>query len=108
MEEKKLHIGSLVERAFNQSGKTKTEFANAIGIANQNLNREFKKADWSVIKLIRASQFLHYDFSALFAVGEPVKAKPKVLLQIEIEDEKVNDVLKVVSDKDLYNIIKRE
>ena len=39
--------------------------------------------------------------------AEPVKAKPKVLLQIEIEDEKVNDVLKVVSNNDLYNIIKR-
>ena len=107
MEEEKIHIGSLVEKAFNQSKKTKTEFANAIGIANQNLNREFKKKDWSVIKLIRAGQFLNYDFSGLFVIGEPVKAKPKVLLQIEIEDEKVNDVLKVVSNNDLYNIIKR-
>lgn len=108
MTEKKLHIGNLVENVFNQSNKTKTEFANAIGIANQNLNREFKNEDWSVIKLIKAGQFLQYDFSFLFAIGEPVKAKPKVLLQIEIEEEKVNDVLKVVSNNDLYNIIKRE
>lgn len=107
MEKEKLHIGNLVEKAFNQSGKTKTEFARAIGIANQNINREFSKADWSVIKLIRAGQFLNYDFSGLFLIGDPIKAKPKVLLQIEIEDEKVNDVLKVVSDKELYNIIKR-
>ena len=107
MEKENLHIGSLVEKAFNQSGKTKTEFAKAIGIANQNLNREFKKEDWSVIKLIRAGQFLNYDFSNLFVIGEPVKAKPKVLLQIEIEEGKVNDVLKVVSDNELYNIIKR-
>lgn len=108
MTEKKLHIGDLVESVFNQSNKTKTEFANAIGIANQNLNREFKKKDWSVIKLIKAGQFLEHDFSYLFTIGEPVKAKPKVLLQIEIEEEKVNDVLKVVSNNDLYNIIKRE
>lgn len=106
MEKEKLHIGSLVEKAFNSSGKTKTEFSNAIGIANQNLNREFAKKDWSVIKLIKAGQFLNYDFSGLFLIGDPVKAKPKVLLQIEIEDEKVNDVLKVVSNNDLYNIIK--
>lgn len=107
MEKENLHIGSLVEKAFNQSGKTKTEFAKAIGIANQNLNREFKKKDWGVIKLIKAGQFLNYDFSSLFIIGEPVKAKPKVLLQIEIDEGKVNDVLKIISDKELYNIIKR-
>lgn len=109
MTEKKLHIGSLVESAFNQSNKTKTEFANAIGIANQNLNREFKKEDWSVIKLIKAGRFLNHDFSYLFTLGEPIKSKPKVLVQIEIEDKKVSDVLKIVNDNDLlYSIIKQK
>ena len=105
MEKKNFHIGSLVENAFRQSGKTKTELANAIGIANQNLNREFKNEDWSVIKLIKAGEFLNYDFSPLFSIAEKTN-KPKVLLQIEIEEEKVNDVLKVINNNELYNLIK--
>lgn len=107
MEERKLHIGNLVETAFNQSGKTKTEFANAIGVANQNINREFSKEDWSVIKLIRAGRFLNYDFSGLFEINAKAKDKPKVLLQIEIEDDKVKDVLKVINNSTLYDIIEK-
>lgn len=107
MNEKKLHIGKLVESAFNQSTMSKSAFSKAIGIHNQNLNREFEKEDWSVLRLIEAGKVLHYDFSPLFKLDIVEKQKSKVLLQIEIEDEKVNDVLKVIQDKQLYNLLKK-
>lgn len=113
MESEFLHIGKLVEKAFNQSGKTKTEFAYAIGVANQNLNREFTKEDWGVIRLIKAGRFLGCDFLTLLAgskptekVEKPTVEKMRVLLQIEIEDDKVEDVLKVINNNSLYDVIR--
>ena len=107
MDIEKIHIGKMVEAAFNQSGMTKSDFSRKIGIYNQNLNRLFENEDWSVIKLIEAGRALNYDFSPLFKIGDSEKYTPKVMLQIEIEDEKINEVLKVIQDKKLYNIIKR-
>ena len=107
MELEEIHIGKMVEKAFNQSSLTKTAFADAIGILNQNLNREFQKSDWSVIKLIKAGKVLNYDFSSLFAVGERVTQSSKVLLQIEVKEEDVNEVLKIIENKSLYNLLKR-
>lgn len=38
-------------------------------------------------------------------VEKPTVEKMRVLLQIEIEDDKVEDVLKVINNNSLYNII---
>ena len=110
MKTEKIHIGKIVETAFNQSNMTKASFARALEVLPQNLNRELENEDWSVIKLIRAGQALKYDFSPLFKIDGELKEpqKSKVLLQIEIEDNKINDVLKVIENKQLYNILKRE
>jgi DNA-binding XRE family transcriptional regulator len=107
MDTKKIHIGSLVENAFNESKMSKSSFARAIGVHNQNINREFEKQDWSVIKLIEAGRVLKYDFSALFSLNEMEAQKPKVLIQIEVQEENVKDVLKIIENKSLYNILKR-
>ena len=58
MKKEELHIGKIVETAFNQSGITKTKFAEAIGVHLQNLNREFANADWSVMKLKKAGKMI--------------------------------------------------
>lgn len=110
MESKKIHIGKMVEAAFNQSGMSKVNFARALGILPQNVNREFDNADWSVIKLIKAGRILNFDFSPLFKIdGEiPKTQKQRVLLQIEIEDDKIDYVLKAIKDKQLYNILRQE
>ena len=107
MEIEKIHIGKVVEEAFNKSTMTKTALAEAIGVHNQNLNREFKKQDWSVIKLISAGRALGYDFSPLFSIGKKEVQQPKVILQIEVKEENINDVLKIIENKSLYNILKK-
>jgi hypothetical protein len=110
MKTEKIHIGKIVEGAFNQSNLNKAEFSRAIGILPQNLNTRFESEDWSVIKLISAGKALNFDFSSLLTLenGEQkIIQKPKVILQIEVEDDKINDILKIVEDKKLYNILKR-
>jgi plasmid maintenance system antidote protein VapI len=107
METKKIHIGSIVENAFNQSNMSKSAFAKAIGIHNQNIKREFEKQDWSVIKLIEAGKILEYDFSPLFSLGEKPVQQPKVILQIEVKEENISEVLKIIENKNLYNILKK-
>lgn len=109
MKTEKIHIGKLVETAFNQSSMSKAAFSKSLEIQPQNLNREFENEDWSVIKLIRAGKALKYDFSPLFLIDAPMKEVkiPKVLLQLEIEESKINEVLKYIEDKELYKILKR-
>ena len=109
MKKEKIHIGKIVEAAFNQSKLNKAEFARTIGILPQNLNSRFESEDWSVIKLISAGKALEFDFSSLFSLNTENKViqKPKVILQIEVEEDKINDVLRIVEDKKLYNILKR-
>ena len=102
---KNIHIGELVEKAFNKSELTKSQFAERIGVQNQNVNRMFKNEDWSVIKLIEAGEALGTDFSFLF--GKKKVEKSKMILQIEIEDDKFNDVLKSIENKELYDILKK-
>ena len=109
MKTEKIHVGKLVELAFNQGNLSKAAFSKSLGILPQNLNREFENEDWSVIKLIRAGKSLKYDFSPLFSIDEPTKEikTPKVMLQVEIEQDKINEVLKYIEDKELYKILKR-
>ena len=103
MNNKKIHVGEIVESAFNQSKASKKEFAAAVGIQEQNVNRMFKNEDWSVIKMINAGKFLNHDFGYLFSLG---KKQPKVLLQIEVTNDKINDVLAAVENQKLCEILR--
>jgi plasmid maintenance system antidote protein VapI len=103
MDNKKIHCGKIVESVFNQNKASKKEFAAAVGIHVQNLNREFKNVDWSVIKMINAGKFLKHDFGYLFSLG---KKQPKMLLQIEVTNDKINDVLAAVENQKLCEILR--
>ena len=106
MNTKKIHIGSIVEHAFNQSGLSKSEFARAIGIKNQNLNRYFANSDWSVIKLIESGKVLNHSFAYLFELAGLSKIEsPKIMLQIEVKEDNMKEVAKLIVNKDLYQII---
>jgi transcriptional regulator with XRE-family HTH domain len=101
----KLHIGKLVENAFNQSSLSKAEFARRIGIVSQNLNREFENEDWRVIKLINAGVALGHDFSYLFKIDDSKQVEqPKILLQIEVKEDNMQEIAKLIVNKDLYQI----
>ena len=108
MDTKKLHIGQIVENAFNHNNKhnlTKVAFSKAIGIKPQNLNRHFENSDWSVIKMISAGQALEHDFSYLFGNEKKKQELAKIFLQIEVKEDNVEDVVKIIENKHLYKIL---
>ena len=109
MRNNKLHIGKLVESAFNQSDLSKVEFARKIGIVSQNLNREFENEDWRVSKLISASKALDCDFSYLFKIEDSKQVEqPKILLQIEVKEDNMQAIARLITDKDLYRLVKNK
>ena len=107
MKEEELHIGKIVETAFNQSGITKTKFAEAIGVHLQNLNREFANSDWSVIKLRRAGEVLNYDFSWILTDKDAGRPKAKIKLEIELEEDMLEVVLNQLENKTIKNLIQK-
>ena len=108
MKIEKIHIGQIVENIFYQSNKSKTEFAEDLGIPNQNVNRYFQKSDWSVIKLIMAGKSLNHDFGYLFSPCEKeYTPKPKMFIQIEVEDSKIEQFIKLLDSNEIYSIIKK-
>lgn len=107
IEIEKIHIGKIVSKALSRSKLTKSEFAREIDVYSQNINRMLESEDWSAIKLIKAGEVLGVDFSFLFGKQHKKAEKSKMILQIEIEEDKFNDVLKNIENKDLYNILKK-
>jgi hypothetical protein len=104
----RIHIGRIVEDVFYQSNKSKTEFAKDLGIPNQNVNRYFQKSDWSVIKLIMAGKSLNHDFGYLLSPSKKeYDPKPKMFIQIEVKDSKIEQFMKLLDSDELYSIIKR-
>lgn len=109
MEVKKIHIGRIVEEACNKSNYTKVQIAKQMGLSKQRLNTRFKKDDWSVKELFTVSKILGQDFIALFTQPkEKAQQRTKVVLQIEVEDDKTNEVLDYIQDKGLNSILKNQ
>ena len=108
MKEEKIHIGQIVETVFNQTNKSKSEFAKDLEMANQNINRYFKNPDWSVIKLIMAGKSLNHDFGYLFSIHKKeTSVKPKMFIQIEVEDSKIEQIMSVLDEKEVFSIVKK-
>lgn len=104
-----IHVGKTVSDICKQRGYKYSEIAQKIGISKQTLNSRFKKSDWSVKDLFTISQVVGYDFVSMFTQpqkNDDEEQKTKVVLQIEVEQSKTNDVLEYIKDKQLYNILK--
>ena len=109
MEVKKIHIGKIVEEACNQSNYTNVEIAEKAGISKQTLNGWFKKDDLYVKDLFTISKVLRRDFVAMFTQPkEDTPQRTKVVLQVEVEESKTNEVLDYIQDKGLGNILKNQ
>lgn len=105
---KEIHIGNLVKTTVKQNGYTLAEVARKIGISRQTLNGWLLKDDISVKDLFTISEVTEYDFLKMFCQPIESEQETKVVLQIEVEKSKTNDILKFIKDKQLYNILKKE
>ena len=106
MNAKEIHVGKLLKEACNQSNYKLTEIAQMAGISKQTLNGWFKKDDLKVKDLFTISKVLGRDFVALFVQPNESEQRTKVILHIEIEKEKSDEVLQYIKDKNLYEILR--
>jgi len=107
METKKIHVGELVKQAIKESDYSFSDVARKIGISRQKLNGWLNKDDLFVKDLFTISEAINFDLMKIFCLPKDDEQDTKVILQIEVEKGKVNDVLKVIKDKQLYNILKK-
>lgn len=105
MNAKEIHVGKLLKDACNQSNYKLTEIAEMSGISKQTLNGWFKKDDLRVKDLFTLSQVLGRDLVALFTQPKEEEQRTKVVLHIEIERSKSDEVLQYIKDKKLYEIL---
>ncbi len=107
MNMKEIHLGQVIKEACKQSNYSQVEIAQKMGISKQTLNGRFKKDDWGVKELFTISQILGQDFVAPFTQPKNEEdQRTKVVLHIEIEKEKSDEVLRYIKDKNLYEILK--
>lgn len=107
MKVKEVHIGHVIEEACKQSNYTKVEIAKMMGFSKQVLNNRFKNDDWGVKELFTISRILGRDFVAPFTQPkEDESQRTKVILHIEIDKEKSDEVLRYIKDKKLYELLK--
>ena len=107
MEIRKIHVGDLVREAVKQSNYSFSEVARKIEVSRQKLNGWMRKDDLLVKDLFTISQAIDFDIVKKFCQPKGDEQETKVILHIEIEKDKVNDLLKVIKDKQLYNILKK-
>ena len=106
MNAKEIHVGNLLREACNQSNYKFAEIAEKAGISRQTLNGWFKKEDLYVKDLFTMSKVLGRDLVALFTQPTEDEQRTKVVLQIEIDKSKSDEVLQYIKDKNLYEILK--
>jgi len=107
MDTRKIHVGDLVREAVKQSDYSFSDVARKIGVSRQKLNGWMRKDDMPVKDLFTISQSIEIDIVKTFCLPKGDEQETKVILHIEIEKDKVNDVLKMIKDKQLYNILKK-
>ena len=107
MESKKIHVGELVHSAINESNYSFTDVARKMGISRQKLNGWCNKDDLSVKDLFTISTVINKDLVKLFCLPKDDEQEKKIFIQIELEKNKVDDVLKLINDNQLYNILKK-
>ncbi|MDR1198294.1 MAG: helix-turn-helix domain-containing protein [Prevotellaceae bacterium] len=108
MNAKKIHVGNYVKNAVKQSDYSLSDVARKIGVSRQKLNGWLNRDDMYVKDLFTISEAINYDLVKFFCIPEDNEQETKVILHIEVEKNKINDVLKIIKDKQLYNILKKE
>jgi len=106
MKPQEIHIGKLVKDAVKNSNYSFAEVAKNSGITRQTFNGWLKKSDWYVKDLFTVTNSINVDLMKNFCLPSEQTQETKVVLQIEVDKNKTNEVLKYVQDKQLYNLLK--
>lgn len=106
MNKKEIHLGQTIHAACKRSNYSQVEIAQMMGISKQRLQGKFLQDDWGVKELFTISQILGQDFVAPFTQPKDEESqKTKVVLHIEIDQSKSDEVLRYIKDQKLYEIL---
>jgi transcriptional regulator with XRE-family HTH domain len=115
-----IHIGKKIREVFESSGMSVSEFSRRIKTSRQNVYGIFKRSSVDTDLLMRIGKALNHDFFKYFTeptvsmASEPAphygkKEKPKkITLQIEIDEDKQNEILKLALGDNAYTLLKDE
>lgn len=73
-------IGEKIRQKVEERGVTQKAFANAIGMTSRNLERFFERKDISINQLVKASEFLNFDFVSLFLKNHSAGRKLPIMV----------------------------
>lgn len=107
MEIENFHIGNYVARVCNERGYVHSDIAAKCGISRQTFHGWLKKPDWKVKDLFTVSVAMGYDLMAEFNLPSDEKKSTKVLLQIEVDESKAQEILKLI-DFNKLNVNKKK
>ena len=113
------HIGAKIKEVFERSGMTVTELAKRVKTTRQNVYGIFERSSIDTALLQRLGEALHHDFFKYY-INDPSlpnsedpltpykkEKKRKIVLQIEIEEENQNEILKLALGDKAFEILRR-
>jgi len=115
-----IYIGKIIKEVFEDSGLSVSELARRIQTTRQNVYGIFERRSIDTALLLRLGEALNYDFFEHFTGKSNNKAEEnlipfqkkekrrKVVLQIELDEEKQHEVLKLALGDTAYHALKKQ
>lgn len=106
MKTEDLDLGKMVRKVIESKALKTAAVARKAGVSPQRMNGWLKKKDLYVNDLFILSKALDFDFFEPFRLNtEKPQTEARLTLQIEISGEKKEEVMRILKDKDLYNLV---
>lgn len=105
-----IHIGQKIKEVFEDSGLSVSEIARRIKTTRQNVYGIFERKSIDTELLLQLGQCLKYDFFQHYVSKKPLSVQQqsqnkKVILQIEINEEKQARLLKLALGEKAYKAL---
>lgn len=115
-----IHIGKKIKEIFEESGLSVSEVARRVKTSRQNIYTIFERRSTDTELLQRVGEALKYDFFQHYSnpsspkteedapdTSKKAENKRRVVLQIEVDEDKQNDILKLVLGEEGFEALKK-
>lgn len=110
MKKKDVHIGEYIKNTLNQMNISQASVAEKLGISKQTFSYWLQTDDIYVKNICMISEIIGKDLLIPFLLDlgndNSNDDEPKVIIQIELDPRKNNDVLQHIKDQKLYHLLK--
>lgn len=110
-----IHVGRLIKRLIEKKGIKKTEFAKQLNYSQGNISSLFKRDDWTLKRVLKASKIIDENILAYFmaqstGVNTVLEESPVYLLTSKEEElgkcrtdlGETKELLRVLMDQNKY------